>query len=125
MYSLMSMRIMDFSESYIVSEIALQSSVLPTPVGPRNIKEAMGRFTEERPALLRRIALLTDDMASSWPTTLAARISSRSRSLAFSPSRSFEMGIPVDFDTTWDISADVTESPRNEAPSSSREERSS
>ena len=44
MYSLMSMRTMFFSSSNRACASALASSVLPTPVGPRNRKEPMGRF---------------------------------------------------------------------------------
>jgi len=45
MYSLMSMRVMAFSSSNKNSASALHSSVLPTPVGPRNKKLPMGRFS--------------------------------------------------------------------------------
>ena len=41
-YSDMSTRIRAFSEPNIASASALDSSVLPTPVGPRNRKEPMG-----------------------------------------------------------------------------------
>ena len=43
-YSLISMRTMFFSSSNRHSASALASSVLPTPVGPRNRKEPMGRL---------------------------------------------------------------------------------
>lgn len=39
----------------------LASSVLPTPVGPRNIKDAMGRLGSARPARDRWIASATSD----------------------------------------------------------------
>src|SRR5690606_32227476 len=45
------------------------SSVLPTPVGPRNRKLPMGRWGSDRPARERRMALATTDTAASWPTT--------------------------------------------------------
>ena len=51
------------------SASALDSSVLPTPDGPRKMNEPLGRFGFFRPARVRRIALLTRPMtASSWPT---------------------------------------------------------
>ena len=43
-YSDISMRIMAFSSPNMASARALHSSVLPTPVGPRKMKEPMGRF---------------------------------------------------------------------------------
>ena len=43
---------------------ALHSSVLPTPVGPRNMKEPYGRPGSPRPARERRIASDTATMAS-------------------------------------------------------------
>ena len=45
------------------------SSVLPTPVGPRNRKLPMGRFGFAMPARERRIASETFCTASSWPMT--------------------------------------------------------
>src|SRR5690606_39782983 len=51
------------------SASALHSSVLPTPVGPRNRNEPIGRFGSDRPARERRTASDTARMASSWPTT--------------------------------------------------------
>ena len=50
---------------------ARASSVLPTPVGPRNRKEPIGRFGSDRPARPRRTALATASMASSCGPTLA------------------------------------------------------
>ena len=59
MYSLMSIRTMFFSLSNRASARALASSVLPTPVGPRNRKEPMGRLGSWMPARLRRMASQT------------------------------------------------------------------
>ena len=56
MYSDISMRIKDSSLPNMNSAKALASSVLPTPVGPRNMKEPIGFFTSLRPARERRIA---------------------------------------------------------------------
>ena len=49
MYSLMSMRTMACSSSNRNSASALASSVLPTPVGPRNRNEPIGRFGSLEP----------------------------------------------------------------------------
>ena len=68
-YSLMSIRTMFFSESNRASARVLASSVLPTPVGPRNRKEPMGRSGSAMPARERRMASDTRRTASSWPTT--------------------------------------------------------
>src|SRR3954453_13773974 len=56
MYSDMSMRAMARSSSNRNSASALDSSVLPTPVGPRNRNEPIGRLGSPRPARLRRTA---------------------------------------------------------------------
>ena len=74
MYSDMSMRTMARSSSNRNSASVLASSVLPTPVGPRNRNEPIGRLGSDRPARLRRMALATtDSTASSWPTTRSCR----------------------------------------------------
>ena len=64
MYSAISMRTMAFSSSNKYSANARASSVLPTPVGPKNINEPMGRFGSDRPARERRIAFATAVTAS-------------------------------------------------------------
>ena len=51
MYSDMSTLIMFFSESKSSLAKLLASSVLPTPVGPRNRKDPIGRWLADRPAL--------------------------------------------------------------------------
>ena len=57
MYSDMSMRTSALSSSNRKEASALVSSVLPTPVGPRNMNEPMGRFGSCRPARARRTAV--------------------------------------------------------------------
>jgi len=52
----MSIRTIARSSSNRKSASDLASSVLPTPVGPRNRKEPVGRFGSEMPARLRRTA---------------------------------------------------------------------
>src|SRR3954465_12624797 len=56
MYSDMSMRVMALSSANMNSARALVSSVLPTPVGPRNRKLPIGRLGSFRPARARRTA---------------------------------------------------------------------
>ncbi len=51
------------------SASALASNVLPTPVGPANTKQPVGRLGSFRPLRLRRTALQMLLMASSWLTT--------------------------------------------------------
>src|SRR5207245_1483515 len=59
MYSDMSMRTIARSSSKRNSASARASSVLPTPVGPRNMNEPIGRFGSDSPARDRRIAFAT------------------------------------------------------------------
>ncbi len=59
MYSDMSRRTIACSSSNRNSATARASSVLPTPVGPRNRNEPIGRFGSLKPERLRRIAFAT------------------------------------------------------------------
>ena len=86
------------------------SSVLPTPVGPRNRNDPMGRFGSDRPARDRRIAFATALTASSWPMTRPWRTSSMRTSLAISPSMSRLTGMPVHFETISATSSSSTSS---------------
>jgi hypothetical protein len=58
------------------SASALASSVLPTPVGPANRKQPVGRRGSFKPLRLRRTALATAFTACSWLMTLLWRSSS-------------------------------------------------
>ena len=69
MYSDMSRRTIAVSSSNRKAASALVSSVLPTPVGPRNMNEPIGRFGSCRPARARRTAVETALTASPCPTT--------------------------------------------------------
>ena len=89
---------------------ALASSVLPTPVGPRNRKLPMGRLGLAMPARLRRMASLTLVTASSCPMTRWCSTSSRCSSFSRSPSTSFSTGMPVQRATMRAISSSVTRS---------------
>ncbi len=59
MYSDMSMRTIAVSSSNRKAASALVSSVLPTPVGPRNMNEPIGRLGSCSPARARRTAVET------------------------------------------------------------------
>ena len=111
MYSLMSMRIMAFSSLKRTSANDLQSSVFPTPVGPRNRNEPMGRSGSCKPLRLRRTALATAETASVCPTTRSCRRSSSCSSFCFSVSIMRDTGTPVQALTTSAISSSVTFSP--------------
>ncbi len=117
MYSDMSMRVIARSSSNRKLATAFTSSVLPTPVGPRNRKEPMGRLGSCNPARARRTALLTASSASSWPTTRRRSSSSIRSSLARSPSSIFSTGMPVHRLTTPAMPSSVTASFTSRAPS--------
>ncbi len=104
----MSMRIIRSWLPNSASASALASSVLPTPVGPRNRKLPIGRFGSPSPARDRRTASATTDTASSWPTTLWCSCSSSPSSRSFSSAVTCATGIPVARDTTSAMSAGVT-----------------
>ncbi|MNO87134.1 hypothetical protein D3C76_785500 [compost metagenome] len=108
MNSDMSIRTMASSVSNRNSASALHSSVLPTPVGPRNMNEPLGRLGSDSPARERRTALATATTASSWPITRWCSRLSIFSSFSRSPSSIFETGMPVHFDTTSAISSSVT-----------------
>ena len=64
MNSLMSKRMSMSSESNKNDARALVNSVLPTPVGPKNMNEPYGRLGSDKPALDLRIASDTALIAS-------------------------------------------------------------
>ena len=107
-YSLISRRSIAFSSPNIASARALQSSVLPTPVGPRKINEPTGLFGSLRPTLPRLIAFAIAVTASLWPITLSWRTFSMLRSLSLSSLVSWTTGIPVHSETIFAISSAVT-----------------
>ena len=130
MNSDMSTRTSASSVSKRNSASALVSSVLPTPVGPRNRNDPFGRFGSDRPARERRIASATAVSASPWPTTRLPSASSMRSSLSFSPSSILLTGMPVHLETISAISSSVTlflsrrvspvSWPRRRQPASSR-----
>ncbi len=110
MYSLMSMRIIASSSPNTTSARALASSVLPTPVGPRNRKVAIGRLPWRSPARARRTASLTAVIASCWPITRWCRRSSICRSFSRSSAVSSVTGMPVSLEMISAMSSTRTSS---------------
>ena len=108
MYSDMSKRMSAVSLPKRNCASARASSVLPTPVGPRNMKLPTGRFGFLSPARDRRIARDTAEMARSWLTTRRCSSSSIRSSLSPSSWLIDDSGTPVHFDTTSSISALAT-----------------
>ncbi len=87
---------------------ALVSSVFPTPVGPRKIKEPTGRLGSFNPARERRTALAILSIASSWPMIYLCSSSSICSRRSDSSSASTMTGIPVHIDTISAISSTLT-----------------
>src|ERR1700712_885561 len=85
MYSDMSRRTIAVSSLNRYSASALVSSVLPTPVGPKNMNDPIGRLGSCKPARDRRTAVATACTASAWPTTRLPSMSSMRSRFAFSP----------------------------------------
>ena len=112
MYSDMSRRIMASASPYTASASARQSSVLPTPVGPKNKKLPMGLLGSDSPTLPRRMARATADTASLWPMTRRCNIVSMSRRRRLSSELRFVTGMPVHIETMSAISSAVTKLPR-------------
>ena len=110
MYSDMSMRTMARSSSKRNSARARASSVLPTPVGPRNRKRrSAGSGPTGRPGS-GGWRWPPPPTASSWPTTRWWRTSSMRTSLSTSPSSRRLTGTPVHRQTTSATSSSSTSS---------------
>jgi hypothetical protein len=108
MYSLMSMVITASSEPNMNFASCLQRYVLPTPDGPRNTNEPIGRRGSFRPERERRTARAIALIASSWwMTTLPSSLSIASKRSASAFSRRVS-GMPVIFDTVSAMTSAVT-----------------
>ena len=83
------------------------SSVLPTPVGPKNKNEPIGRFGSFNPTLPLRIAFATASTASFCPITLSCKDFSKFFSFSFSSCVNFLTGIFVQLEITSAISSSV------------------
>ena len=79
---------------------ALASNVLPTPVGPANTNEPIGRFGSLSPERLRRTAFDTLLIAASWPMTRLWSSPSMPISRAWSSVDIRVSGMPVILETT-------------------------
>ena len=108
MYSLMSIWIRASASPNMNSARALASRVLPTPVGPAKTKQPVGRLGSFSPLRLRRTALLTDLIASSWLTTRLCRSSSIFISRIESSVVIRVNGTPVILETTSAITSSST-----------------
>src|SRR5210317_2189657 len=91
----MSILIRAFGSLYISEAKVLTSSVLPTPVGPKNKKLPIGLLEEEIPALDLLIALEISVTALSCPIICLCRIDSKFLSLDKSDETNLETGTPV------------------------------
>ena len=96
----MSIRTIARSSSNRNSASDLASSVLPTPVGPRNRNDPVGRFGSEMPARLRRTASDTARTAVFWPISRSPIRASMLSSFSVSPCSSRPVGMPVQLATT-------------------------
>ena len=105
----MSMRTMAFSVSNRYSASAFASSVLPTPVGPRNRKLPMGLFgIGQARAVAADGAGHRRDTASSWPTTRScSSLFQIDELLHFALHHLRERGCPSTAETTSAISSSV------------------
>ena len=108
MYSDMSIRIKDSSESNIKRESTFANWVFPTPVGPRNINEPMGLFGSLSPARFRLMARDTRTIASSWPMTFPSKSSFIRANFPDSFSAIRCTGMPVIMETTSPTWSTVT-----------------
>ena len=104
----MSIRTMLLSSSNRLSANAFASSVLPTPVGPKNKNEPIGFVGSLIPALERIMASVTFVTPSSCPMTRLCNSSSRCSVLFLSLSFNFATGIPVQREIILAISSSVT-----------------
>ena len=99
-YSDISTRIMDSSLPNKASASALESSVFPTPVGPRKRKDPIGRFGSLSPTRPRFTAFATAVTASSCPITRLCSVASKCFNRSVSLCASFCTGIFVHAEIT-------------------------
>ena len=108
MYSDMSSWISASSSPNRNSASAFESSVFPTPDGPRKMNEPPGRRGSLRPDRVRRIARETAEIASFWVTIRLCSSSSMRSSFSVSSSVSLKTGMPVQIERTSAISSSST-----------------
>ncbi len=115
MNSLMSKRIRTRSDANKYSASDLATSVLPTPVGPRNRNEPTGLFGFFNPARERRIARARAEIAGRCETIRLCSSFSMLRSFCASSSLIDETGTPVQRAITSSTSSFVTSTAKNES----------
>ena len=108
MYSDMSIWIRASSFPNMNSASARASRVFPTPVGPRKMKEPIGRSGSLSPERERRKAREMAEIASSWPITRVWSSPSILRSFSASVSSIRATGISVQRERTLAISSSST-----------------
>ena len=108
MNSDISKRMSDFSLPNRNCASVRATSVLPTPVGPRNKNEPTGRFGFFKPARERRMARARAVMALSCEITRLCSSSSMRSSFCDSSSLIEVMGTPVQRETTSSMSSRPT-----------------
>ena len=96
----MSILIKSFSPPNKHSATAFESSVFPTPVGPKNRNEPIGLFGSLSPTLPLLIAFATASTASFCPITLSCNVFSKFLSFSFSVLFILSVGIPVEEEIT-------------------------
>ena len=104
----MSIRIIASISPNIYSARAFTVSVLPTPVGPKNINEPVGCFAEATPVLDLLITFANAFTARSWPMIELLICSAIALIIFISSVPKRVTGIPVCIDTVSAISSIVT-----------------
>ena len=107
-YSLISIRINASEEPNMYFASSLAKWVLPTPVGPKNIKVPIGLLGSFSPTRLRNIAFTNFSIAVSWAITLDWRDSFIPANLMPSACAMRCTGIPDIIETTFAISSAST-----------------
>ena len=107
-YSLISKRIRDSSESNNSRAKILANCVFPTPVCPIKIKEPIGRLGSLSPVRLRLIAFTILEIASSCPMTFSVMMCSKDESFFISDCSIRVIGTPLIMETTCAISSKPT-----------------
>ena len=107
-YSLISIRMRESFVPNINSAKVFTKWVLPTPVGPTNIKVPMGRLGSLSPSLLRVMARVRRWMARFWAITLLASACCMPLRRIVSSSCMRSTGTPLMSETTLAMSASST-----------------
>ena len=104
----MSTRIKASAEPNMNLANSFAKCVLPTPVGPRNMKVPIGRLGSFKPIRLLRMAFTRVSIALSWPITLPIKSSFIPMRRIPSVCAIFCTGMPEIMDTTFAICSSST-----------------